>query len=153
MYISVLIRVYLKWELSSINSLNIYRQDAPDVLRPYIDLTRIITVPWWSPHSSPSLKQIFFLYGALIYALPMSHSITSKSFSAVINNSIRTLSLGTTLDYVRATAHQRKYEKVRYMTCMGIRRLHVTSYSTWIWISLGRPYLWPMIVILMLQLP
>ena len=52
--------------------------------------------------TNPSFK-IISLNGAFIYALPMSHAITSKSFSAAIKNASPILYLCTTLEYFRET--------------------------------------------------
>ena len=103
MYTYGSICVNLKWRFFSTKSLHIYRKDAPDVFIQYRARTRIKTFPRCSPHSAPAMNQILSVHGALIYALPMSHAITSSSFSAAIKNASHMLSIDTISKYGRAT--------------------------------------------------
>ena len=73
---------------------------APEHLSPYRDLAIIITITFSAPNSVTDSVQSFSLHFSLSYALPISHANICKLFKDANRNSILTLSLDTTLQYV-----------------------------------------------------
>ena len=73
---------------------------APEFVIPYSYIPAIVTIPCSVPKYVLTLVQIFSLQFLFRYALPMSHVNISKSFKDTSINSILTLSLDTTLDYL-----------------------------------------------------
>ena len=89
----------LKPSFSSMKSLNIFLQEAPEDFSPYRARTRHRTFPFRTPpHYMPPSNHMFSLQCAFRYSLPMSHAKTPKSFNAATRKAILTLSQDTTLE-------------------------------------------------------